>query len=141
MGRYTLQEKIVSARQHDGRAWTKLTTSFWYSTGGAPLPPGTSTVSLSEPSVDRLKKCMAILSPAIAEGEIVSINLCYRPVTSSGYPFVSPLPAVSNAWVCAGHGPWGITLAPGSGKVASEMILGKATRSADVSLLGLPKSR
>lgn len=39
-------------------------------------------------------------------------------------------------FVCAGHGPWGISLSLGTGLVLAEMVLGREL-SADVSQLGL----
>jgi glycine/D-amino acid oxidase-like deaminating enzyme len=79
--------------------------------------------------------------------EIVREGLCFRPVGSTGVPTVGRVsdaslgggmraPAKGGVYIAAGHGPWGISLAPGTGKVVSEMILGKRT-SADVSGLAV----
>lgn len=63
--------------------------------------------------------------------------LCYRPVSQRGYPYLCALTDDNTTFVAAGHGPWGISLGPGSGLVMSEMVLdGKAT-SANISYLGL----
>jgi glycine/D-amino acid oxidase-like deaminating enzyme len=71
------------------------------------------------------------------DAEVVKEALCYRPVTRRGYPYLCKLPQRSDLYLTAGHGPWGISLGPGTGKVMSELVLnGKAT-SADISRLGL----
>ena len=45
--------------------------------------------------------------------------------------------AKSGVWVCTGHGKYGITLGPGSGKLMSQLILGE-TPDLDVAALGFP---
>ncbi|UZJ57225.1 hypothetical protein CBS101457_006545 [Exobasidium rhododendri] len=106
---------------------------------GAPLPPSATLVTKSEASMERLLSACKLISPLLdtSDAEIVREALCYRPVTPRGYPYLCKLPQRSNLYLTAGHGPWGISLGPGTGKIMSELILdGKAT-SADVSYLGL----
>ena len=53
---------------------------------------------------------------------------------------ISTLPSPDGGvYVCAGHGPWGISLSLGTGKVLSEMLEGKGQRelSTDVRSLGM----
>lgn len=109
---------------------------------GAPLPPGTADTSLDETSLRKLKKGLdLLLSPEVAkQGEIISTGLCYRPVTRKGTPYVGSVPGVGNTFVAAGHGPWGITLGPGTGYVMMEMLLGREKLSANVEGLRLPRS-
>lgn len=63
--------------------------------------------------------------------EIVKEQLCYRPISRRGYPYLCKLS--SSLFFTAGHGPWGISLGPGTGKVMSEMILDGHAISADIS--------
>jgi glycine/D-amino acid oxidase-like deaminating enzyme len=76
--------------------------------------------------------------------DVLREGLCFRPWTKSGIPIVSrisedilglstPTPKV---FMAVGHGPWGISLSLGTGKVVAEMIAGK-TPSADINGLGL----
>ena len=67
-------------------------------------------------------------------------QLCFRPVTERGTPFVGAVPGVHGVYVGAGHSFYGIMLAPGTGKVLSEMILGLEL-SADVSQLAVTSQR
>lgn len=75
--------------------------------------------------------------------EILRESLCFRPVVSRGTPIVSRVADESlgggikgNVFVASGHGPWGISLALGTGKVIAEMAQGLQP-SADVSGLGI----
>lgn len=79
--------------------------------------------------------------------EIIREGLCFRPVRSTGVPFIGKMEdsslgvgvrpsAHGGVYIAAGHGPWGISLSLGTGKVVSEMVQGRRT-SADVSRLGV----
>lgn len=76
------------------------------------------------------------------------MGLCFRPVTNRGTPILGRIPderlgsigtrggSEGGVWLAAGHGPWGISLSLGSGKIMAEMIQGRST-SVSVSGLGL----
>ncbi|KAK3331031.1 FAD dependent oxidoreductase, partial [Apodospora peruviana] len=79
--------------------------------------------------------------------EVVQEGLCFRPVTPRGVPIVSRVSddllgaglttksgADGGVYLATGHGPWGISLSLGTGKVLAEMAQGRAV-SADVSAL------
>ncbi|KAG0645083.1 oxidoreductase [Hyphodiscus hymeniophilus] len=80
--------------------------------------------------------------------EVLKTGLCFRPVTHKGTPILVKLPEKSlgsietrggdegGVWLAAGHGPWGISLSLGSGKVMAEMIQGRPP-SVNVTELGL----
>ncbi|KAI1766794.1 FAD dependent oxidoreductase [Hypoxylon sp. FL1150] len=83
------------------------------------------------------------------EVQVVREGLCFRPVTEKGTPILGRVPdewlgpevktrpgPEGGVYVAAGHGPWGISLSLGTGKVVAEMLQGRAL-SADVSRLGL----
>jgi len=109
---------------------------------GASLPEGTDSVEIDPTSIQKLVNASREISPLLAQGTIEAQQLCYRPVTKHGSPLVGPLKvglANSKAFVAAGHGPWGITLGPGTGKVMAELILEGQARSADISRLQPPQ--
>jgi glycine/D-amino acid oxidase-like deaminating enzyme len=97
------------------------------------LPPTPEDVVLQERD---LKKLRDIADEIFTDYTIEKEQLCFRPMTESATPFISPVPEVSGAYVGAGHSYSGIMLGPGTGKVLSEMVLGKEL-SADVSQLKL----
>jgi glycine oxidase len=69
-----------------------------------------------------LRRAVAFL-PAVAEAEVVGRRLCARPQSIDGRPFIGPVPAVGNLFVCAGHGPWGISTGPASAAIAARAVL------------------
>ncbi|KAL7620950.1 hypothetical protein AAE478_008261 [Parahypoxylon ruwenzoriense] len=81
--------------------------------------------------------------------EVVREALCFRPVTDKGTPILSRVPdewlgasvgtrptPEGGVYVATGHGPWGISMSLGTGKVMAEMLQGREL-SADVSGLTL----
>ncbi|TVY92761.1 putative oxidoreductase [Lachnellula willkommii] len=105
--------------------------------------PGLATESkIEEIAVNKLRKTAQRLlgiSENLEEIEIVRKGLCFRPVTKQGTPIIAKIhdenlgglstrgAGEGGVWLAAGHGPWGISLSLGTGKVMSEMILGKLT--------------
>ncbi|GAA5924441.1 NAD(P)/FAD-dependent oxidoreductase [Sporobolomyces koalae] len=87
----------------------------------------------------RLKRAAGAVSPFLKEenGAVIErTQFCYRPISSDREPIVGFLER--DVLVATGHGPWGITLAPGTGQVIAEMALGLPL-SAEVS--GLSPAR
>ena len=61
--------------------------------------------------------------PAIQRAEVVERRLCARPQSVDGRPFIGPVAGVDGLFVCAGHGPWGISTGPGSAAMVARAIL------------------
>ncbi|GAA5905455.1 hypothetical protein JCM6882_003166 [Rhodosporidiobolus microsporus] len=82
--------------------------------------------------VGRLKRAAGAVSPLLKEenGAVIEKEqFCYRPVSPDREPIVGELePGIL---IATAHGPWGITLAPGTGKVIAEKALGQRV-SADI---------
>ncbi|KAL3479666.1 FAD dependent oxidoreductase [Aspergillus californicus] len=82
--------------------------------------------------------------------EILREGLCLRPVAERGVPFVSRvedsflggLKTGNNGgvFVAAGHGPWGISLSLGTGKVVADLVRGVKPET-DISGLGVGSSK
>ncbi|KAL4801783.1 FAD dependent oxidoreductase [Aspergillus unguis] len=78
--------------------------------------------------------------------DILREGLCLRPVAERGVPFVSKIADPSlgglktnkngGVYVAAGHGPWGISLSLGTGKVIADLING-VKPAVDISGLGV----
>jgi glycine/D-amino acid oxidase-like deaminating enzyme len=85
-----------------------------------------STFLPSEPDAARISPLLlrraAAYLPAVAEAEIVGRRLCARPQSIDGRPFVGPL-GVEGLYVCAGHGPWGISTGPATAAIVARAIL------------------
>ena len=59
----------------------------------------------------------------MVEAEIVGRRMCARPQSVDGRPFIGPVAGVDGLFVCAGHGPWGISTGPASAAIAARAIL------------------
>lgn len=117
-----------------------------------PLPELATQAKIDPKCVDALEKVAERLlgrdGTDVSDLEIVRKGLCFRPVTRNGNPIVSRIPdedlggietkggGEGGVFVAAGHGPWGISMGLGTGKVMQEMIEG-GELSADVSRLGI----
>lgn len=61
--------------------------------------------------------------PAIAGAEVVERRLCARPQSADGRPFIGAVAGVAGLYVCAGHGPWGISTGPASAAIVARALL------------------
>ena len=61
--------------------------------------------------------------PAIAGAEVVGRRMCARPQSVDGRPFIGAVAEVDGLFVCAGHGPWGISTGPASAAMAARAVL------------------
>lgn len=60
--------------------------------------------------------------PAIADARLGSPRLCARPLSLDGRPLVGAVPGIDGLWMAAGHGPWGISTGPASGRLVADLI-------------------
>lgn len=113
-----------------------LNTHFEDQMGFDPPSPATP----SQPLDDHIQKLNNVAAQMLGgELETVKTALCYRPVTRSGLPIIQRLKDEDlggvktlkgkggGVYVVCGHGPWGISLSLGTGKVVSEMVRGVKT--------------
>ncbi|KAI0677317.1 nucleotide-binding domain-containing protein [Trametes maxima] len=115
-------------------------------------PPGTPLPELpTDAQVDPAEVARLLAVARALCGEDIELRrqaLCFRPVSATGRPIIARMheadlgdgvkpgghDGAGGVYVATGHGPWGIALSLGTGRVVSEMVLGRAT-SADVSAL------
>jgi glycine/D-amino acid oxidase-like deaminating enzyme len=64
--------------------------------------------------------------PGILDAPIRGVRACPRPLSADGLPLVGAVPGRANLYVCAGHGPWGISTGPGSARLVTDLMLGRA---------------
>ena len=65
--------------------------------------------------------------PGVAEARIGAHRVCARPLSVDGRPLVGRVPGTDGLWVAAGHGPWGISTGPASGRLIADLIAGRIT--------------
>ena len=91
-----------------------------------------STFMATEPDPAELAPMLiergAAFVPRLADAHIRDVRLCARPQSADGRPFIGPVPNVQGLYLCAGHGPWGMSTGPGSAALVVEQILGEADR-------------
>ena len=51
--------------------------------------------------------------------------VCARPLSLDGRPLVGRVPGTEGLWVAAGHGPWGISTGPASGRLLADLLDGR----------------
>jgi D-amino-acid dehydrogenase len=68
--------------------------------------------------------------PALADAPVISTRMCARPQSIDGRPFIGLVANVEGQFVCAGHGPWGISTGPGSAALVVDLLLGRPNRVA-----------
>jgi len=64
--------------------------------------------------------------PGLFDAPIRDLRVCARPLAADGRPLVGRVPGVERLFVCAGHGPWGISTGPGSARLVVDVVLDEA---------------
>ncbi len=62
----------------------------------------------------------------LADAAIRGVRACARPMAEDRRPLIGAVPDVAGLYVCAGHGPWGISTGPASARLVADLILGRA---------------
>lgn len=63
--------------------------------------------------------------PAVGDAPVLGLRACARPLSADGRPLVGAVPWLDRAFVAAGHGPWGISTGPASGRLVADLVLGR----------------
>ncbi len=67
----------------------------------------------------------ATFVPAVAMAGVRAHRVCARPLSRDGRPLVGRVPGIDGLWVAAGHGPWGISTGPASGRLIADLLDGR----------------
>lgn len=138
---HVLEEAEISiepgAEEDDGHAFSLVTAEGVSSLG--------STFLADEPdpeaTVASLIRRGSRFVPAIADAPASPPRLCARPLSIDGRPLIGPVPGTERLWVAAGHGPWGISTGPASGRLLADLIDGREgapPRALDPARFGMP---
>lgn len=86
-----------------------------------------STFLPAEPDQQRIARLLVDRAvpylPDVAAARVTEVRTCARPQSVDGRPFIGPVAGVDGLFVCAGHGPWGISTGPASAALAVEAIV------------------
>ena len=93
--------------------------------GGATGVGSTFLKERPEPGalVERLVARAAHFVPAVAGAQVAGVRMCARPVAFDGRPLVGAVAGTEGLYVCAGHGPWGMSIGPATARLVSDEIL------------------
>lgn len=87
-----------------------------------------STFLETEPGPDALVPALvdrgATFVPAVAAARRGAVRACARPLSRDGRPLVGRVPGAEGLWIVAGHGPWGISTGPASGRLLADLVAG-----------------
>ncbi|HEY6607953.1 MAG TPA: FAD-binding oxidoreductase [Candidatus Limnocylindria bacterium] len=97
-----------------------LATAGGVSTLGSTFLPVEPDASRIEPLL--LRRAAAFL-PGIARAEVIGRRMCARPQSVDGHPFIGAVDGPDRLFVCAGHGPWGISTGPATAAIVARAIL------------------
>jgi D-amino-acid dehydrogenase len=88
-----------------------------------------STFLDDEPDTDAVVPVLvergATFVPSIAAAVLGRARRCARPLSVDGRPLVGRVPGTDGLWVAAGHGPWGISIGPASGRLVADLVDGR----------------
>ena len=93
-----------------------------------------STFMVAEPDAAALAPLLlergAAYVPALAGAPVEQVRACARPLSADGRPLLGPI--ADGLYLLTGHGPWGITLGPGSARLVVDAILDGAEIPAEL---------
>jgi glycine oxidase len=90
-----------------------------------------STFLPDEPEPDELAPLLLARGsrflPALAQVSTFNARACPRPQSADSRPLLGPHADIEGLYLATGHGPWGISLGPGSAELVAGAILGDGT--------------
>jgi glycine/D-amino acid oxidase-like deaminating enzyme len=117
---------VAAARAADGEPAADPHTLFTVASAGGVSTLG-STFLPAEPDPAPIARLLiergSRYLPAIGSAPVRKVRVCARPQSADSRPFIGPVAGVEGLFVCAGHGPWGISTGPASAALVVEAIL------------------
>jgi glycine/D-amino acid oxidase-like deaminating enzyme len=125
--RHVLEEAEIEIEpgsdEGPGGLWFSLVTADGESSLGSTFLEDTPDApSLVPALVERGRRFV----PGIARGRVGAHRVCARPLSRDGRPLVGRVPWIDGLWIAAGHGPWGISTGPATGRLVADLIDGRA---------------
>jgi glycine/D-amino acid oxidase-like deaminating enzyme len=106
-----------------GLAFSLVTADGMSSLGSTFLEGEPDPADLAPALLDRGRRFV----PGIEGARVGAHRACARPLSRDGRPLVGRVPWVEGLWVAAGHGPWGISTGPATGRLVADLIGGALT--------------
>jgi D-hydroxyproline dehydrogenase subunit beta len=123
--RHSIEQAGVEVLTAPGAARAKIFTAV---PRGAVCAIG-STFTPDEPDAGAVAPSLlergARFVAELREVAIEEVRACARPQSADGRPLLGPVPGVEGLHLLTGHGPWGVTLGPGSARLVADGVLGR----------------
>lgn len=112
-----------------GRLFSLVSVGRTSSVGSTFLDAEPDQSALALEIIDRARGFV----PELGRANIASVRTCARPVTVDGRPVIGAVVGTVGLFVCAGHGPWGISTGPASARLIADQMIGVVEGSAEFS--------
>ena len=107
--------------EHPGGQFSLVTAGGVSAVGSTFLEHEPDPASWLVPLLERASQFV----PGLADAAIRGVRACARPMAEDRRPLIGSVPGVAGLYVCAGHGPWGISTGPASARLVTDLILGR----------------
>lgn len=124
--RHVLEEAEIDIEPGAGKAEPGIAFSL-VTAGGASSVGSTFLDEEPDPAalVPAILERAARFVPSLSGAAVERHRACARPLSRDGRPLVGRVPWVEGLWVAAGHGPWGISTGPASGRLLADLVAGR----------------
>lgn len=114
-------EALVGAGGGPASIFSAVTAGGVSAVGSTFMPEEPDPAALAPVLLERGARFL----PALAGVRSYSARACPRPLSADGRPLLGQLG--EDLWIAAGHGPWGVSLGPGSARLVADEILGRGS--------------
>jgi glycine/D-amino acid oxidase-like deaminating enzyme len=125
--RHVLEEAEIEIEPGDDTPSSSEPVSFSLVTADGASSVGSTFLDQEPDPADLVPAILrrgARFVPAVASSAVGAHRVCARPQSRDGRPLVGRVPWIDGLWVAAGHGPWGISTGPATGKLLAELVGG-----------------
>jgi D-hydroxyproline dehydrogenase subunit beta len=124
---HVIEEAGVEGLTGPGGAPTRLFSLIPAAGGAATLGSSFDSEPPDAPEVvPDLVERGARFVPGLRSARLGAARACARPQSADGRPYLGPVPQVAGLHLATGHGPWGVSLGPGSARRVAAALLGDA---------------
>jgi glycine/D-amino acid oxidase-like deaminating enzyme len=132
-----LEEAGIDALGQPPAAFSLITAGGVSSVGSTFEPARPEPSSLTGAILERATRFV----PGLAGARVGSVRACARPVAFDGRPLVGAVTDVDGLFICAGHGPWGLSAGPASAEAIVDEMLGRPARPTPATRAALSAAR
>jgi glycine/D-amino acid oxidase-like deaminating enzyme len=114
-------EELTSPSGAGGWIFSAVTLDGVSAIGSTFMPTEPDPAAVAPQVLERAVRFL----PALEGAAPLSVRACPRPQSGDGRPLLGPAGGIDGLHVASGHGPWGISLGPGSAELVAGALLGR----------------